>query len=63
MENHDESDKSELFTAGAKAFADSNFGECAIREIAAWDLPDYGSDAYGRAFVLAAREHLAAQRH
>lgn len=63
MENHDESDKSELFVAGAKAFADSNFSDCAIREIAEWDLPDYDSDAYGRAFVLAAREHLAAERH
>jgi hypothetical protein len=60
--NQDETEKAELFGAGARAFADSDFDEATVREIAGWELPDYDSDAYGRGFVLAARDHLAAQR-
>ena len=59
MENMDQVEKAELFEAGAKAFADSDFADSKVHEIAAWQLPDYDSDAYGRAFVLAARDHLA----
>ena len=61
MEDLDDSEKEELFKAGRRAFADSCFGVNMIRDIAAWELPDYDSDAYGRAFVLAARDRLAAQ--
>ena len=61
VENLDESENEELFKAGGRAFADSGFDVSTVREIAAWELPDFDCDAYGRAFVLAAREHLAAQ--
>jgi hypothetical protein len=62
MENFDDSEESELYRAGARAFTDSHFDESTIRDIAGWELPDYDWDAYGRAFVLAARDYLAAQR-
>jgi hypothetical protein len=61
MENLDEAEKAELYIAGAKAFADTDFDGRSIREIAAWELPDYDWDAYGRGFVLAARARLAAR--
>lgn len=61
MEDLDDREKAELFRAGTSAFQDSDFDESLIRDIASWELPDYNSDAYGRAFVLAARDHLAAQ--
>ena len=62
MEDLDDTEKAELDRAGARAFTDSHFDENTIRDIATWELPDYDWDAYGRGFVLAAREHLAAQR-
>jgi hypothetical protein len=60
VKNLDKREKAELFSAGAQAFADTDFDHEMIREIAGWELPDYDSDAYGRGFVLAARDCLAA---